>query len=337
MSFAAMLNKIEASLRVKIRFYQKRAQNIELYLSKNPKEWGRFQSEFNAAVNGIFRDIMHFEKTNLANGNEIKVYKLKKIFINKFRPIFNRGTYCKWTIRKPYGYAGDFKIIDDIYQNNPATLGYDRLFDNYFQMSSPAIAVRNRKEDFKRLLADFINEKKNKKLRIMDLGSGPCRDLKELLCANSGSFKKTIFDCYDNDKRALNFGKQILRKYKNVNFFQENAVRLALKKDITASMGKKYSCIFSAGLLDYFNEKIAIKLIRNLKKLLSPDGRMFVANMRDKYCSPSTFFLEWGGDWNLVYRGEEEFKKIFIDAGFKEDQIKIQYEQQGIMQYIIIN
>jgi len=31
MSFAARLNKIEASLRVKIRFYQKRAQNIELY------------------------------------------------------------------------------------------------------------------------------------------------------------------------------------------------------------------------------------------------------------------------------------------------------------------
>ena len=45
--------------------------------------------------------------------------------------------------------------------------------------------------------------------------------------------------------------------------------------------------------------------------------------------------MEWVGDWNLVYRNEEEFKKLFIDSGFKEENLKIQYEQQGIMQYMV--
>jgi hypothetical protein len=45
--------------------------------------------------------------------------------------------------------------------------------------------------------------------------------------------------------------------------------------------------------------------------------------------------MEWAGGWDLVYRSDEEFKKIFLESGFKEEQLCIQYEQQGIMQYII--
>jgi len=329
------IKEIKISLRKRIKLYLNMVQEIESYLTQNPEEWGRFQGEFNEKVDEIFRDIMDFEQNNLSKGDEEKVYKLKKIFIDKFRPIFNRGDYCKWTLDKPYGYAGDFKIIDDIYQNYPKTTGFDRLFDNYFQMSAMAVAVRNRKDDFKRFLADFINKRKKQNLRIMDLASGPCRDLKELLYIENFSCEHVIFDCYDSDPRAIKFGKKLLRKYNNVNFFKENAVRIAFKKDITSLIDKKYDCIFSTGLLDYFNEKIAVKLIRNLKKLLRPNGSLFIANIRDKYCNPSVFFLEWGGDWNLVYRDEEEFKKIFINAGFVKNEIKIKYEQQGIMQYVI--
>ena len=63
-----------------------------------------------------------------------------------------------WSLRKPFGYAGDFKIIDDLYRNYPTTVGFDRLFDNYTQMSAIAVAVRNRKEDFKRMIINFIND-----------------------------------------------------------------------------------------------------------------------------------------------------------------------------------
>ncbi len=91
------------------------------------------------------------------------------------------GKYLEHSLNKPYGYAGDFEIIDMIYQNAPRSLGFARLYDNYFQMSTISIAVRNRKEDFKAIILDQLKKNRDKKLRILDLASGPCRDISEVV------------------------------------------------------------------------------------------------------------------------------------------------------------
>ncbi|MBU1852345.1 MAG: hypothetical protein KJ995_08085 [Candidatus Omnitrophica bacterium] len=87
------ISGIKASLRTRIKFYKKRAKEIEGYLSKHPDEWGKFQSEFNAEINGIFYDIMIFEKINLSKGYDHKVEKLKSLFEKHLRNIFLRGVY----------------------------------------------------------------------------------------------------------------------------------------------------------------------------------------------------------------------------------------------------
>jgi SAM-dependent methyltransferase len=335
MDYVLGVDTVEVPFRTRIKLYQKRAREIEDYLTKKPKEWGKFQSEFNSEVNTVFRAIMIFERKCLAADEEYKVYKLKRIFINKFRSIFARGEYVLWSLRKPFGYAGDFKIIDDLYRNCPTTTGFDRLFDNYTQMSAIAVAVRNRKEDFKRLIVDFVNKSRSKTFHIMDLAAGPCRDVKELLSSNNLAVKNLTIDCYDNDERAIEYAKSLLSDFTNVNFFKENAVRVALKKDINSVIGKQYNLIYSTGLFDYLGEEVATRLVKNLRKLLTPDGVLLIANVRDKFSNPSVYFMEWAADWNLVYRSDEEFRKIFINAGFKENEIETQYEQQGILQYVI--
>ena len=201
------IGQIQTTLHNKINLYKKRAHEVERYLAKKPQEWGRFQNEFNSEVNGIFREIMNYEKINLTNGQSDKVDKLKRIFVKRIRKLFMRKEYSAWTIQKPLGYAGDYKIIDDIYQNNPKTTGFDRLFDNYYQMSAISVGVRNRKEDFKRLIIGFINQRKDQKFKIMSLGSGPCREIKELLLSGAIQETKISFDCYDNDQRAISFAK----------------------------------------------------------------------------------------------------------------------------------
>lgn len=321
------------SLRAKVRLYQKRAKEIEAYLSKKPDEWGKFQSEFNAEVNAVFYEIMNFEKECMAKGEEDKVYKLKRLFIDKFRDIFTKGEHALWSLRKPFGYAGDFKIIDDIYTNNPQTIGFNRLFDNYFQMTAISVAVRNRKEDFKKLITEFVKKKKGK-VRIMDLASGPCRDLKELFGQDDFPAESVKVDCYDNDQGAIDYAKKLLNYPENINFFKINAVKIALKKDIYSLINKKYDVIYSTGLFDYFTEEISTRLVCNLKKLLTDDGKLLIATARDKYSNPSVYFMEWVGDWNLVYRSDDEFRRIFIKAGFNRQNLKTMYEEQGIIQYI---
>ena len=334
MNFDLKAKEVNSSLRKKVKHYKEVAQEIEKYLLKNPHEWGKFQSEFNLEVDAVFRDIMNFEKENVFSDQEDKVYKLKRIFVNKIRTTFERGDYIDWSIRKPYGYAGDYKIIEDIYQNNPKTVGFDRLFDNYFMMSAIAIAVRNRKDDFKRMIVQFLEERKNDPIKIMVLASGPAREIREILRQNNKLCSDVIFDCYELDVRAIEFAGSLLEGHSNVNFIQENAVRLAFRADIHSLIDTKYDLIYSTGLFDYFEESLATRLIGNLKNLLNPKGKMIISDVRDKYSNPSVHFMEWVGDWPLVYRTDTEFREIFINAGFSESDLEPRYEQQGILQYI---
>lgn len=326
--------KPEQSLRARIRTYQKRIREIETYLEVHPHEWGRFQSEFNQEINGIFREIMLFEKENLASGRETNVYKLKNLFVRKLRKHFLHGDYITWSLKKPFGYAGDYKIIDDIYRNQPRTQGVGRLFDNYFQMSAISVAVRNRKEDFKRLTHDFISDRKSGEIKVLDLACGPCRDIKELFLLNHLPVLRVKFDCLDNDQRAIDFAKTVVGQDFPINFHKENVVKLALKKDIEKTMDR-YDLIFATGLFDYFSERVSVKLIGNLRKILKPMGVLVVSCVREKFSNPSVHFMEWVGEWNLLYRADDEFQRFFLHAGFNKNELRVEYEQQGIMQYVI--
>ncbi|MDD5671470.1 MAG: hypothetical protein PHN49_07515, partial [Candidatus Omnitrophica bacterium] len=71
----------------------------------------------------------------------------------------------------------------------------------------------------------------------------------------------------------------------------------------------------------------------NMRKLLKKDGVMIISNYRDKWANPSRHYMEWGGGWELIYRTEEEFARLFKNAGFEKSQLSLKYEPQKIMQY----
>ena len=86
---------------------------------------------------------------------------------------------------------------------------------------------------------------------------------------------------------------------------------------------------------DYFEERIALRLIQNLKKLLNPGGLLLISDVRDKYSNPSVHFMEWIGEWELVYRDDDSFREMFYNVGFSRQELEFRYEQQGILQYIV--
>ncbi len=118
-------------------------------------------------------------------------------------------------------------------------------------------------------------------------------------------------------------------------FEQQNVVRMALKKKIDASDCNRCDVIYSTGLFDYLDYKISVRLINNLRQMLKPGGKIIISDVRDKFSNPSIYFMEWVADWNLIYRSDDEFRQIFIDAGFGKEELEFSFEQQGVMQYII--
>ncbi|MDP3921095.1 MAG: class I SAM-dependent methyltransferase [Candidatus Omnitrophota bacterium] len=325
----------ESNLRTRVRDYTARMVQIEDYLAKQPGEWGRFQSEFNQEINQVFRDLMTYEKECLETGEEQKVYKLKRLFVNRFRDGFSKGEYIQWSLEKPYGYAGDYKIIDDIYRNSPTTQGVERLFDNYFMMSTISNAVRNRKSDCKRIMTDLISRHTGELIKLMNLASGPCRDVLEILSDPAVRNKNVAFQCADQDLHAIDYASKLLNHDPRVKFVRQNAVRIALKKDIESAMEGGYDAIYTMGLFDYLDSRVSVKLIQNLRKLLKPGGILVIWDVRDKFSNPSVHFMEWVGDWNLTYRDDDEFRSFFVQSGFRPEDLEVGFEQQGIIQYVI--
>jgi len=80
---------------------------------------------------------------------------------------------------------------------------------------------------------------------------------------------------------------------------------------------------------------VALKLVRNFRSLLKAGGLLAISDVQDKYSNPSLPFMELVGLWDLLYRDHNEFTKLFKDAGFLPEKISCQFEQQGIMQYVI--
>lgn len=327
----------QRSLREKIKKYREIAAYLRRELSDNPDGWGQYQGDFNRELNNIFMEIMNFERARLAKKDEDSVYKLKRIFMEYLRDDFLYGDLAHWCVNQPYGYAGDFKLIDDVYVNKPTTTGFDRLFDNYALMTAVATAIRNRKEDIKKMIKSFYAKRKHKKCRIMNLACGPSREIMELIQEKFLNKDVAHIDCYDHEPAALEYAKTLIGSTNTfVKYICENAMKLALKNiDPGDKKLVKYDLIYSLGLFDYLDYRIASRLVSNLQKLLSDDGQLVIANVREKYQNPSVFFLEWVGDWNLIYRSEVDFKNIFTSAGIGQPNIDIKSEQQGIVQYAI--
>lgn len=317
----------------RIKNYIQFSKELQESLSKNPEDAIKFQKVFNLTVDRIYQDILNFEKANIEKF-ETDIYRVKKIFEKRYRNYFLYGDYIKWVFRKPFGYSGDFKIIDDIYRNQIKTNGFDGLWDSWFQQLAITESVRMRKDDFKKFILNFVKKQNGRKLRFMNLACGPAREIKELLNYES-LFSDIVFDCYDIDVRAISYAKQLLNNPSNVNFFQKNAIRLALKKNIEAEIPHKYDLIYSTGLFDYLDARIAARLVSNLRKLLKNDGILLISNVGSKYNDSSSIWMEWIGEWYLIYRTEAEFAKIFIDAGFIPKSVEILWQPNKVMQYCL--
>ena len=243
-------------------------------------------------------------------------------FRNKIAPILNSATLFGFSYTKPFGYSGDFFIIEKIYQSyvNP-----DKRYKKWdiFLHSAPAvIAVVNRKT-----LAIGIFEKLNAKamgLRqdVMILGSGPVTETFEFFEKNPEN--SLVFEMLDMDKRAIAYAKNKNWKYlSKMTFYNRNVIRY--------SPEKKYDLIWSAGLFDYFKGKHFVFLLKKYYEYLNEGGEMIIGNFNIE--NPSRRAMEILGDWFLYHRSADELKQFALQAGIEKSKIDVLKEPLGIIYF----
>ncbi|HKK42973.1 MAG TPA: class I SAM-dependent methyltransferase, partial [Bacteroidales bacterium] len=175
--------------------------------------------------------------------------------VNPFREIIksvlNENTLIGHGFVKPYGYPGDFRLINKIYKFEINEDAYYRNWDLFFQNQPGANAVRNRKDYFMKFCEDQLEKKDD--VKVLILGSGPATDVYEFISDHPG--RKISFDLIDFDQSAIDFSREKNNMFNGqISYNKINALRY--------NSFKLYDLIWSAGLFDYFKDKHFTFLIR---------------------------------------------------------------------------
>lgn len=229
---------------------------------------------------------------------------------------------------KPRGYAGDFFTIECIYRNEPSGSGrLGPLLDECFLDGYPAKAVRNRRD----LLSDEIRctvRDTSGDVRIASLACGPAREVFDVFETIDDAHRLNV-TLLDIDSEALAFVADRAKEqecHDRINAVSANLVYLALGRQKLELPPQHL--VYSIGLIDYFNDKLVLRLIDYIYSLLEPGGRVILGNFHPNNVDKA--FMDHILDWKLIHRTEDDMDRLFAASKFGRNCTRFRFEQEGI-------
>ena len=231
-------------------------------------------------------------------------------------PVADRDSIMGISLLKPYGYAGDFEVIDRVYTERMSKDPNLKNWDEWVQQTSGLQAVRNRKKYFKKLLLEL--HAKNTPVKILNIACGPCRDLLEFF-EEVGDTQLQI-SCLDHDQNAINYAKNLLGEHSaKIDFIRANIFKF--------EASGSYDVIWSAGLFDYFDDITFSAILKRLYGWLPPNGKIIVGNFS---WESETRFIKEFVEWPLHYRNAKDLELLAVKAGISPINISVDKEPLGV-------
>ncbi|HBC55726.1 MAG TPA: class I SAM-dependent methyltransferase [Gammaproteobacteria bacterium] len=280
---------------------------IEQLISNNGPETSDYPA-LNAAINKISARVKEY-------GDQDTAYqRLCQILA----PVLTLETMQGFAYLKPHGYAGDFEIIDRIYTSWVSPKQTLVKWDHFFHQQQAPRAVKNRKEYFIKLLSE-LDSSISEPLRVLNIGSGPGRDLLDFLDSRPNFLGQ--IDCVELDPNAIEYASRLCTDHTDkIQFVNKNIFRYQPRD--------KYHLIWSAGLFDYFKDKQFVRLLQRLYPYLLPGGQLVVGNFSDR--NPTQGYMELFGHWFLKHRSAEQLFKLAQNSGVHTSLIDVFNEPLGV-------
>lgn len=304
-------------------------------LSSSYKENMKVRTRMFRALTLFFKKAEKFEKD--ANNN-LSIKRVKKAFRNSIYPFLQKSILMKHGYIKPRGYPGDSFIIESIYDNVPKSNGFGRLLDEFLLKDLYSQAIRNRKDEMKSILKEFISEHPKKEIKILNLACGSCREIRELISEGYDLGSKIEFNLVDKDKATLNFAKNKLKKlgsFAVFKFFQSDVLSYMLNFHHKNSKYQKYDLIYSIGLADYLPNSYLGYLIQNSCLSLKREGKLIIAHKNIRVVSAPA--PDWMCDWKFIPRDISEVKDL-VKRNLRKSEFEIKhfYAKEKTIVYFVI-
>lgn len=243
-------------------------------------------------------------------------YIFKEIY-----PYFMRSRLAERSYFKPKGYAGDFMMMEHIYNNIPAGEGrFGKLIDAFCLASQGAQAIRGRRALLREQLATLTRPlaESGNSIHIMNLACGSNRELFDFLreCEYTSLIDAI---CVDIDPDALQYTNAHVNTFPHgasIRLMQENVLEWAL--DHAQQKLPPQDIIYSVGLSDYLDRKLAKALVRQCCNHLKPGGVLILGNFT---WYPDALFTGKFLRWELMYRTRDDMEELFDGTGVASVEI----------------
>jgi hypothetical protein len=304
----------------------------ELYAHKSHQLDDSLIKKGHKILNYFFYGLKQFKKriVNTSIESFMWHYIFKEIY-----PVIMKSRFADRAYTKPKGYAGDFMMMEMLYQNTPDGDGKLGIVIDHWCLSTPsAQAVRNRKKLLSRKIKTICDEKKenqNGPIHIMNLACGPNRELFDFLyqCDYSERIDAT---CVDIDSQALHYIDQQINNFSHkavIRLMNENLIKWAIGK-IDLDFGL-HDIIYSAGLTDYLNDDLFTAFVNRCYSQLNDNGYLIIGNFAT--INPDRLFMDHILDWRLIYRTGDELKQLFQQTAFC-DNVSVFSESQKVNLFV---
>ena len=188
--------------------------------------------------------------------------------------------------------------------------------------------MQNRRALLTEEIFKIAEAKGNETVNITSMASGPARELADVYeqLEQKERLKATLIDI---DAQALDFVAQEAKKGQFLDH-----IRLVNANLIFLAIGRKkielnpQDLIYNVGLIDYFSDKYAIRLINYAYQLLRPGGKLILGNFHPK--NQTKAFMGYVLEWPLTHRTEEDMNRLFETSDFSKPCTNIRFEEQGI-------
>lgn len=262
-------------------------------------------------------------EADLPNMRAISEYILQadettKLTFNEIlKPALTLDTLVGWTFLKPHGYAGDFELIDRIHTGYITDVPELRNWDLLYHKLHACIALRNRKGYFNNLVDEIVAEKGV--VKILNLGSGPARDVKEYLDERPNA--PVNIDCVDMDVNSIVYAKDLCRDHLDkVRFFEKNVLKLRVED--------QYDLVWSAGMFDYFSDKLFSRLVKKYFSFVKEGGQMVLGNIST--INEDKGVMEVFAQWILHHRSESDLTVLVDNSGIEYSKSEVRSEATGV-------
>lgn len=289
---------------------ESRAEKVLLFQDEQERFLSGFYGEFGPIFQRLIIDLN--ESIKGTSEDELRNYA---VYIKEcLGDLLFKSPLWDRAYRKPFGYSGDFVIMQISYWDNyRGDNFFGKLLTKAGIMMSAPTATRTRADLVKGYITKTVTESTSQPVDVLSIACGPAKEVNEFLKESYPKGRKINFYLIDQDKHALDCCHKGLSEHyfsesdvrNNVAFkFINASIRLILKdENFTSNLGKM-DLIYTVGLFDYLPLDVSQRLTQRLFGMLKPDGRLLIGNLVRACTSKAIFDLAL--DWPMFYRSQEE-------------------------------